>query len=75
MLKINSMMWGGLACKGRVRRADAGRSGASGGEPLWIVPKRPRDICLGACRTANLFKRAAPENVSTRVRFVYTLNG
>ena len=41
-----------------------------GGEPLWIVPKRPHGICLGACMTANLVKQAAPGNVSTRVRFV-----
>src|ERR1700751_3520888 len=29
-----------------------------------------RDICLGACMTANLFKQAAPGNVSTRAKFV-----
>src|ERR1700751_1922246 len=41
-----------------------------GGEPLWHVNRRPRDICLDACMTGNLLKQAAPGNVSTRVRFV-----
>jgi hypothetical protein len=57
-----------------------GRNGAArcqepGGESLWIVPKRPGDIRLGVCITANLVKQAAPGNVSTRVRFVGTSRG
>jgi hypothetical protein len=35
--------------------------------------QRPRDIRFGAWMTANLFKQAAPRNVSTRVRLVGTL--
>jgi hypothetical protein len=48
---------------------------APGGEPLWIVPQRPRDICRGAWMTANLFEQAAPGNVSTRGRLVGALSG
>jgi len=51
-----------------------GSHDAPGGEPLWIVPRNPRDICLGACLTANFVKQAAPGNVSTRVRFVGPLS-
>ena len=53
------------------RQAVPGRSARGlGGEPLWIIPKRARDIFHSACRTANRLKQAAPGNVSTRVRFV-----
>jgi hypothetical protein len=44
-------------------------------EPLWTVPRNPRDICLGAWLTANFVKQAAPGNVSTRVRFVGPFSG
>jgi hypothetical protein len=37
--------------------------------------RRPRDIWLEVCMTGNLLKRAAPGNVSTRVRFVGTSRG
>ena|ERR1700756_5223086 len=43
---------------------------ATSGRPLWILPKRTRDICLGACLTANFVKQAAPGLVSTRGRFM-----
>jgi hypothetical protein len=57
-----------------------GRNGAErfqepGGEPLWIVAKRPSDVRLGVCMTANLVKQVAPGNFSTRVRFVGTSRG
>jgi hypothetical protein len=36
---------------------------STGGEPLWVVSRRPHAICLGACMTENLVRQAAPENV------------
>jgi hypothetical protein len=44
------------------------REAPIGGEPLWIVPERPGDICHGAWKTGNCVKQAAPANVSTRIR-------
>jgi hypothetical protein len=46
-----------------------------GGEPLWIVLEKTRNICLGARMAANLVKQAAPAKVSTRDRFIGALNG
>jgi hypothetical protein len=46
------------------------RGQGPGGEPLWIAPKKPHDVSLGARMTARLFEQAAPANVSTRVGFL-----
>ena len=47
----------------------------SGGEPLWIVCKRPHELFLGVWMSANFVKQAAPGNVSTRVRSLSTSSG
>ncbi len=60
---------------GRMGETAKRRDAPPGGEPLWIAPNRSRDICRGACRTANLVKQAAPGNVSTWVKFIGASRG
>jgi len=39
----------------------------TGGEPLWNVPKRSRDVLSGARKAKSGVKQAAPANYRTRV--------
>jgi hypothetical protein len=54
---------------------------APGGEPLWIIPKRSRDILPAAKKAKYGFEQAAPANYCTRcfahrsVRKINPFNG
>lgn len=38
----------------------------TGGEPLWFIPARPRDISLGVCMPSSPCQQAAPWNDPSR---------